>query len=280
MGQAPCHDAATPSAAVTGVPGTRRGAARPQPGPPPFARDWALFLDVDGTLLELADRPDGVVVRPDLIRLLGALQRAAGGAVALISGRAIADLDRLFAPLRLACAGQHGLERRDAGGRMHYHQPLDGRLDRMRTLLARLAEENPGVLIEDKGFSVAIHFREAPDREALVRDFLQRHMPRIERDFHLQQGKMVFEIKPGGRDKGMAIREFLQEAPFRGRVPVFIGDDVTDEDGFRIVNRNHGHSIKVAAGDTAAGWSLPDTGAVLHMLEAWSDFMQNHPQDR
>lgn len=249
-------------------------------GLPSFAADWAFFLDVDGTLLELASRPDEVVVRPGLPEILQRLSRVTGGAVALISGRPITDLDRLFAPLRLAAAGLHGIERRDHGGAMHYHHQLDGKLDRTRELLARLAARHEGLLFEDKQFSVAIHYRQAPDKEPLIRSFLEKHMPEIEKDFHLQKGKMVYEIKPSGRDKGMAIEEFMQEAPFRSRTPVFIGDDVTDEDGFATVNRMHGHSIKVGDGGTAATWLLPDTTAVLDLLDAYTSFMHNRQQSQ
>ena len=244
---------------------------------PPLDAGWAFFLDVDGTLLELASRPDEVVVRPRLPGILQRLSRVTGGAVALISGRPITDLDRLFAPLRLPAAGQHGIERRDHGA-IHYHHQLDGKLDRTRELLARLAGEHEGLLFEDKRFSVAIHYRQAPDMEPLIRSVLEQHMPEIEQDFHLQKGKMVYEIKPSGRDKGMAIEEFMQEAPFRGRTPVFIGDDVTDEDGFATVNKMHGHSIKVGDGGTAATWYLPDTAAVLDMLDAYTSFMHNRQQ--
>lgn len=252
---------------------TRSSNAGPVAGPPPFAPDWAFFLDVDGTLLELAEKPDQVVVDAGLIGVLERLSRATGGAVALISGRAIADLDHLFAPLRPAVAGQHGIERRDFGGVVHHHHQLDGKLDRTRALLARLAGENPGLLIEDKRYSVAIHYRGAPDKEAAVRTFLDEHMPTIEKDFHLQKGKMVYEIRPSGRDKGMAIEEFMQETPFIGRKPVFIGDDVTDEDGFATVNGMHGHSIRVGDGITAARWILPDPRAVLTMLNDYIAFI-------
>ncbi|MEJ2760351.1 MAG: trehalose-phosphatase [Gammaproteobacteria bacterium] len=252
---------------------TRSSTAGPALGPPPFAPDWAFFLDVDGTLLELAEKPDQVFVDAGLIRVLERLSRGTGGAVALISGRALADLDDLFAPLRPAAAGQHGIERRDHGGVVHYHHQLDGKLDRTRALLTRLAEENPGLLIEDKRYSVAIHYRGAPEKEAVVRAFLDEHMPALEKDFHLQEGKMVFEIKPSGRDKGVAIGEFMQEAPFLGRTPVFIGDDVTDEDGFATVNGLHGHSIRVGDGMTAARRFLPGPRAVLTMLNDYLTYI-------
>ena len=244
--------------------------AKPSPGLPAFAADWAFFLDVDGTLIELAPKPDEVMLRPGLPRVLKRLSEVTAGAVALVSGRPISDLDRLFAPLRLAAAGLHGIERRDYGGAIHYHHQLDGKLDHTRELMARLAREHEGLVFEDKLFSVAIHYRQAPDKEPLVRSFLQRHMREIEKDFHLQKGKMVYEIKPSGRDKGVAIEEFMEEQPFRRKTPVFLGDDVTDEDGFATVN-----AIKVGDGTTAAKWFLPDTAAVLAMLDAYVSFMQD-----
>jgi len=226
----------------------------------------AFFLDVDGTLLELADKPDSVTVPAELIEALSRLHRANGGAVALISGRSIKDLDRLFIPLRLPAAGQHGLERRDQQGRMHYHNELDKRFEQIRARLQAFARSTPGVLLEDKGFSLAIHYRECPDREDEVKGFLRQLVAGVETEFHLLKGKMVFEIKPDGRNKGMAITEFMEEPPFRHRVPVFLGDDVTDEDGFAVVNNMGGCSIKVGDGETAASRRFADPARVLDYL--------------
>ncbi|MEX2524608.1 MAG: trehalose-phosphatase [Gammaproteobacteria bacterium] len=247
---------------------------------PPFAPNRAFFLDVDGTLLALADNPDEVVVPLDLIDLLSRLYRLNDEAVALISGRTIRDLDRLFTPLRMPAAGQHGLERRDHGGRLHYHHELDTRLDGIRERLQQFVHANPGVLLEDKGFSLAVHYRQAPEKEIGVDAFIRQLMPGIEQEFHVLKGKMVFEIKPGGRNKGMAIEEFMVEAPFRNRTPVFIGDDVTDEDGFAVVNNLGGYSIKVGDGDSAAGWHLENPSCVMDYLNIYTAGLSKQQQDQ
>ena len=243
-------------------------------GTPPLQPNWAFFLDVDGTLLDLASRPDKVVLKPRLSGVLSGLQDKTSGAVALISGRSIVDLDNLFSPLRLPLAGQHGLERRDADGVHHHHALPDGEFRQFKEELRRFAGANPGVLVEDKNFSVAVHFRQAPDKESLVESVINQYMPGLHEDFHLQRGKMVFEIKPGGKDKGTAIGEFMEEPPFRRRVPVFIGDDVTDEDGFHTVNLLGGHSIKVGPGETVAQWRLADSDSVLDWLISYLSFTE------
>ncbi len=245
---------------------------------PPFSPDWAFFLDVDGTLLELAARPEEVVIQPEHIQILEKLFRTTGGAVALISGRSIADLDRLFAPLQLPAAGLHGIERRDFNGRWHRHHQLDGKLDPARELLTRFADDTPGILLEDKQYSLAVHYRQVPGKEEEIESVIREIMPAIEGEFHLQRGKMVYEIKPSGRDKGVAIGEFMQEPPFSDRLPVFIGDDITDEDGFKIINSLNGYPIKVGNGNTVAGWVLPDTAAVLDMLVRYNYYLNSQQQ--
>lgn len=230
-------------------------------------RDWALFLDIDGTLLGIAEHPGAVTVDRSLASLLGRLQAAAAGAVALISGRSVADIDRLFAPLKLSVAGQHGLERRDAEGRMH-RQPLPlTAMESARAQLARLARTRAGVWVEDKGASLALHYRAAPQLGPELAGLVGDIVAGLGQQFELQPGKMVLEVKPGGRDKGTAIAEFMQERPFLGRTPVFIGDDHTDEFGFALVNRTGGHSVKVGEGASAARWRLPDALAVRTWLE-------------
>lgn len=245
---------------------------------PPLGLNWAFFLDVDGTLLELASRPDAVILKPRLVGVLDGLREKTAGAVALISGRSLADLDNLFSPLKLPLAGQHGLERRDAGGVLHHHKLPDGKFRRFKEYLMQFAGEHPGVLVEDKNFCIAVHYRQTPDKALLIESIINRRMAELRDDFHLQKGKMVFEIKPGGKDKGTAIQEFMEEAPFRGRTPVFIGDDATDEDGFRTVNLLEGHSIKVGPGNTAARWWLADSDSVLDWLISYLSYMEKAGQ--
>ncbi|MFH1044274.1 MAG: trehalose-phosphatase [Pseudomonadota bacterium] len=231
------------------------------------AGDWALFLDIDGTLLEFAAHPRAVTVDAELTHLLRALYEKTGGAVALISGRTVADADSLFVPLKLCVAGQHGAERRDFAGGLHLHAPpLDG-LRRAAERLRRLVCAHPGLVLEEKGMNLALHFRGAPLLRAELVPHFERLVSELGQDFELQEGKMVLEIKPTGKDKGTAIEAFMQEHPFRGRVPIFIGDDLTDEYGFALVRRLGGHSIKVGPGASVAEWHLADASAVRGWLD-------------
>jgi trehalose 6-phosphate phosphatase len=231
---------------------------------------WAVFLDVDGTLLDIADAPDRVHVHPRVLELLGALRATTSGAVALVSGRSIADLDGLFEPLELTAAGLHGAERRDASGRLHLHA-ADPRLDDVRATLLLWSEAHPGTLLEDKGGALALHFRRAPEAEHAARAVVGQVLEGLGRDFVLQRGKCVLEIKPSGVSKATAIREFMEEPPFIGRRPVFVGDDVTDEDGFEYVRRQDGMAVTVGERPSEhADWRLPDVAAVLEWLEAYA----------
>jgi trehalose 6-phosphate phosphatase len=237
---------------------------------PPLAADWAFFLDVDGTLLEHADTPDAVRVDGAMRSLLSDLQAGARGALALISGRSVADVDGLFAPLRLAVAGQHGAERRDGAGRMHSHAFDEAPVRRAAARLAAFAAAHPGLLLEDKGRSLALHYRLAPQLEDEARALVDEVLVELGEGFELQRGKMVLELRPGGRDKGSAIAEFMAEAPFRGRVPVFVGDDLTDEFGFGVVNGMRGVSVKVGEGPSQARWRIADAAAVRAWLGEWA----------
>jgi trehalose 6-phosphate phosphatase len=233
---------------------------------PQAPESWAFFLDIDGTLFEHTDRPDTVPADPAVVQLLAGLRAATGGALALISGRAVADIDAIFSPLRFPAAGQHGIERRDALGRMHTHALPEMPLRRESARLAAFAAQYAGLIFEDKGLSLALHFRQAPHLAQAANDIAATVAAELGDGFELQRGKMVIEIKPGGRDKGVAIEEFLREVPFLGRTAVFVGDDFTDEYGFNVVNRLGGHAIKVGAGETVARWLLADASAVRSWL--------------
>jgi trehalose 6-phosphate phosphatase len=242
-------------------------AAHTPPLPAP-QDDWALFLDVDGTLVEIAETPEGVTPDRRLPDILSAVLRRLGGAVALISGRRIDTLDRFFAPLRLPAAGLHGLERRDAAGDLRRAPPLPA-IRRAAAAARDFAGTHPGVLLEDKGATVALHFRQAPGAGPAATAFAEALVTSLTGTM-LQKGKMVVEIRPAGEDKGSVIATFMTEAPFRGRIPVFVGDDVTDEAGFAMVNRLKGHSIRIGDGaETAAHHRLPAVAALLAWLEAW-----------
>jgi trehalose 6-phosphate phosphatase len=238
---------------------------------PPFDRDWAFFLDVDGTLLDFAAHPQDVHVSQDLIELLRRLQAAAGGAVALVSGRSVEDIDRLFAPLALPVAGQHGTERRDAGGAVHRHTPPLERLGRAAAHIVHLTAAHSGLVFENKGMALALHYRKAPALRALAEREMRAIAAALGDAFELQTGKFVVEVKPSGKDKGSAVAEFLAEPPFAGRHPVFVGDDLTDEPAFDAVNRAGGYSVKVGPGITRARWHLFDAAAVRGWLSAYAE---------
>src|SRR5206468_2265698 len=149
-------------------------------------------------------------------------------------------------------AGQHGVERRDAAGRISRHAFPSQELDWVRRRLADAAARHPGLLVEDKGLSLALHCRRAPRLAGYGHRLVRSLGARLGERYHVQTGKRVVELKPAGKDKGVAVLEFMQEEPFRGRTPLFVGDDVTDEYGFATVNRLHGHSVKVGPGRTVA----------------------------
>lgn len=235
--------------------------------PPPCHVDSALFLDLDGTVLELAETPAQVRISARLLAALHALRRDLQGAVAIVSGRSIAAIDRLLQPMQLPIAGIHGAERRDATGRLHA-VPATPALASARQSLAAFAARHPQLLLEDKGNALALHFRRAPELEPVARHAVAAALEPASDALQLQEGKMVFELKPRGANKGDAIADYMREPPFAGRIPTFVGDDLTDERGFDIVNDLGGHSIKVGDGASNARWRLSDVASVLDWLEA------------
>lgn len=237
----------------------------PLPPPPAIADDWALFLDVDGTLLEFADTPEGVRVPPGLVDALAALRHRLGGALALVSGRRLARLDALFAPLRLPAAGLHGLERRHADNHVDPPTP-PSLLAVLRRKAELVAMQYPGALVEDKASTIALHWRGNPDAEHPLRKLAETALPWLH-DYRLQAGDGVVELRPVGTDKGDAIAALLDEPPFAGRMPVFAGDDLTDEHGFEVVIQRGG--LAVLVGDrtpSRARHRLADPAAVLDWL--------------
>jgi trehalose 6-phosphate phosphatase len=239
--------------------------------PPPAHVDWAYFLDVDGTLIAIADRPDAVAVDASLLDLIERLYQASGGAVALVSGRAIADLQQLLAPLHVPMAGQHGLERRDAEGRLWTYEAPPGVKESIKAALAPVVARHPGLLLEEKALTLALHYRAAPQLASYVHRLMARLAREANAGLEVQRGKRVAEIKPAGYDKGSAVTAFLSAPPFRGRQPVFIGDDANDEHGFAEVNRMGGISIRVGAGKSCATYRLPNVAAVRSWLNGSLD---------
>ena len=236
------------------------GAAVPLP-----TNAWCLFLDVDGTLLELADHPGAVFVDPALRELLTRLHAAANGAVALVSGRTLADLDRLFAGIGLPLAGLHGCERRDARGGIHVAPIAREQLAEVRAGLERLAARHEGLFLEDKGAGLALHFLKARELEHELRAEVALLAAPLVPKFALLDGHAVIEIKPAAHTKDSAVTEFMEELPFRGRQPVFIGDDQTDYGGFAAVRRFHGMAIAVGP-RVHSEWWLPGPAAVRQWL--------------
>jgi len=242
--------------------------------PPDLDRDMAVFIDVDGTLLEIAPHPALVEVPPQLPNLLRRLADERGGALALISGRPIADLDRLFQPWKGAAAGLHGIERRHPDGRRiatgdtQADRAAAAALDRLRPELAALAARQPGVWLEDKGRTLALHYRAAPEAGTAIRDAAMRLLRENADALRLIAGKMVVEFQPRHHGKDKVIAAFMAEPPFQARMPVFLGDDTTDEDGFAEINRRGGISVRVGPPPrgSAARYELPSVSAALDWL--------------
>lgn len=220
--------------------------ALPEPAP-----NWALFLDIDGTLLDIAPTPDAVTVPPDLAPCLQAAANALGGAVALVSGRPVPWIDRVFDPLRLPTAGQHGAELRLTIGAPVREVAAPDDLNPIRRRIESTIKDWPGVVLEPKSFGIGVHFRQSPERASDVRRLLEEIASDAGGRYELLSGKMIIELKPAGPTKGRVVAAFMATPPFAGRVPVFIGDDRTDEDGFKEVLARGGHAVQVGPGVSA-----------------------------
>lgn len=206
-------------------------------------RNWALFLDIDGTLIDIAPRPQDVIVPPDLPGLLQAVSNRLDGALALVSGRALEVVDQLMTPLRLPAAAEHGAIMRLSDGTVQTCVTRSVPLSWREHLRAE-TKDWTGVFVGEKHACVAVHYRLAPERENDVRALVTR-ITAEDPAFEVLPARMAFEIRPRGADKGTAIRRFLETVPFRGRVPVFVGDDVTDEDGFAAAREAGGLGLHV-----------------------------------
>jgi trehalose 6-phosphate phosphatase len=218
---------------------------------PHLAADAAFFIDFDGTLVAIAARPDLVRVEPGVIALLSRLVGRFQGAVAVVTGRPLAAVDALLAPLKLPIAAEHGSVRRDAAGVVHGNSESAASIARVAARLEPLIEAHPGLLLERKTASIALHYRQRPELGAMCAEAVRAAIADIA-ELSVLPGKMVYEVRPHGADKGTAVEAFLGEAPFAGRVPVYIGDDLTDEHAFAVVNALGGVTIKVGDGETLA----------------------------
>lgn len=231
----------------------------PLPLPPAPNPKWAWFFDIDGTLIELASEPASLDVGHSLPALLEALYERTGGALALVSGRSLDNIQKLIAPFRLPMSGCHGIERMLADGSI-LRPAAAPEIAAARERLSQFAEAHPGTVLEDKGLALAIHFREVPhlaaDCKAVIEEVAVGSLGWF-------SGKMVYEVKPKAYDKGYAIKAFLEMEPFRGRTPVFLGDDQPDEFGFAAVRSLGGVAVLVGAPrPTRASHRLDSVSAV------------------
>jgi trehalose 6-phosphate phosphatase len=238
--------------------------------PPPFqllcGGDCGLLLDFDGTLVELAERPEQVMVLPSMLSVLGQLQHLLNGRLALVSGRPIAQLDTLLAPLLLPAAGVHGMERRGVDGVLQRAAAPD--LSAVRQAAVELGGRHPGLWVEEKNGALALHYRQAPGLGPQCRVALARVLEQTPgHGLVLLDGKMVVEVKPAGIDKGTAVRDFLADPPFAGHPALFAGDDVTDESAFAVVQQRGGAGIKVGPGASIAHFRIDGPGTLLAALE-------------
>jgi trehalose 6-phosphate phosphatase len=236
--------------------------------PPPPNMQWAWFFDVDGTLVEIAPTPGSVVVHRELPDLIAKLHFLSGGAVSLITGRAVEDVDRFLPMPGISIAGQHGLELRAADGTFIRPTSLGGALDEVAATLNDAAIRHPGLLVEFKGESIALHYRNAPQLAGYAHRLMRSLRDRHAADFSVKKGKRVVELVHHTADKGAAIRKLMKTTPFEGRIPVFLGDDVTDESGFAAVNEMSGISIKVGDGPTLARWRIDGVAEVRDWLRS------------
>ncbi|CAH1658748.1 trehalose-phosphatase [Chelatococcus asaccharovorans] len=229
--------------------------------------NYALFFDVDGTLIDIALSPDAVEVPPDLPDALRRLSRRYGDALALLSGRSIPWLDGRFENAVVSVGGLHGLERRDAGGvlRRITAPPM---LEAARATIMAALDDMTGVLVEDKDLSIALHYRAAPEQRLRVKRLLTRLAEASDGLLDVMPGKAVVELRTTGAHKGSALMAFMREDPFAGRLPVFFGDDRTDEDAFAAAREKGGVAVVIGrpAEEAGANLSLPDPASVRNFI--------------
>ncbi|HWE73490.1 MAG TPA: trehalose-phosphatase [Stellaceae bacterium] len=236
---------------------------------PLLAPDAALFLDIDGTLIEFEDRPEEVRIPPALLATIDALRQALGGALAVVSGRNLADIDRLFAPLVLAAGAQHGAEARlTAGGKDQSFAAPQAALASVADRLAAFLAAHSGIRVERKGLSTAFHYRNAVELGPALRDELEKAVAPVAGALNLLDSHLCYDVRARDADKGKAVERLMAVAPFAGRVPVYIGDDWTDEDGFTAALAAQGRAIRVGTDrPTLATESVNNSAALRQWLD-------------
>lgn len=212
---------------------------------PEIKPHWALFLDLDGTLLDIAASPEDVVTPSQLPEALERVGAALGGALAVVSGRSLGEVDHLLKPLRIPVAAEHGALIRLPSGALDRAPETLGPPRDLIVQLRDATRDWSGVLVEEKTYSVAVHFRLAPEREDEVKQLVMS-LADCDR-FELLTAKKAFEVRPKGITKGRAVRILMADMPFRGRQPVFVGDDVTDEDGMEVARQLGGFGLRVGS---------------------------------
>lgn len=238
-----------------------------KPQVPVLARfeSYALFLDIDGTLSDIAPSPDDAFVDPGTLKAVERLSNELGGALAVISGRKLTDIDRLIGCSAQNAAGSHGAELRKAGRLLKVGGAPVIDLNAIETSIHERFSTAPGLLIERKPFSVALHYRANPALADAVESFVD-HIVRTDDGLNKVNGKMIVEIVPADVNKGKAIASFMSCEPFLGRIPVFAGDDLTDEHGFKAVNALEGVSIKIGDGPSCARYRFDDAAQFRQWL--------------
>lgn len=233
----------------------------------------AIFTDFDGTLVELADTPDAIDVPVSLAHQLERTARELDSAFAVLTGREIEDIDKYLAPLHLPIAGAHGTQRRRADGFVETVDPAAVlAAEEIAHAIEPLVVAHPELVLEAKEGAVALHYRQAPELEDVCRHAMEEAVNSIP-DFTLVLGKMVIEARPRSMTKGTALRAFMQEEPFLGRTPIFIGDDTTDEDGFIAAQELGGVGIKLGEGETAARMRIANVASVHALLQGLGDIV-------
>lgn len=237
----------------------------------PAVPQLAIFTDFDGTLVELAETPDAVEVADTLTDQLQRAVQELDSAFAVLTGREISDIDRFLAPLHLPIAGAHGTQRRRADGFVETVDPASVLgAEAIAHAVQSVVMAHPSLLLETKEGAVALHYRQAPELEDVVRVAMEEAVASVP-DFELVPGKMVLEARPRGVSKGEALRAFMREEPFLGRTPIFIGDDTTDEDAFIAAQDLGGVGIKLGDGETAARMRIPNVASVHALIRGLGD---------